>query len=113
MDEIEFRSAEHYIQYKNALLCGDSVKANQILRSDTALDAKKLSYNIENFNMQRWINEGYELCEVGVWAKFEQNPLLLDILKNTTPKIVAEASKDKLWGTGISIKDKDALNQTK
>ena len=46
-DGIEFRSAKHYIQYKKALLCGDSVTANQILRSETALEAKKLSYKIE------------------------------------------------------------------
>ena len=63
--------------------------------------------------MQRWIDEGYELCETGVHAKFEQNPLLPDMLKNTAPKILMEASKDKLWGTGIPIRDKDALNQSK
>ena len=40
MENIQFKSAEHYIQYKKALLFGDSITANQILKADTALDAK-------------------------------------------------------------------------
>ena len=33
IDGILYNSAEHYIQYQNSLLFGDSVMANQILRS--------------------------------------------------------------------------------
>ena len=32
------------------------------------------------------------------------------MLKMTTLKIIAEASNDKLWGTGIRLRDKDALD---
>ena len=36
-----FETAEHYIQYRKALLSSDSVMANRILQCKTALDAKK------------------------------------------------------------------------
>ena len=87
--------------------------ANQILKSATALEVKKLSYKIENFNKHQWIQEGYEICERGVGAKFEQNKLLLDMLKTTSPRMLAEASSDKVWGTGFPLRDKDALNSSK
>ena len=60
---LEFPTAEHYIQYQKALYFGDSVTANSILKSATALDAKRLSYKIDNFNKQQWIRDGYEICE--------------------------------------------------
>ena len=49
IDGVEFPSAEHYIQYQKSLFCGDSVTANQILKSESALEVKKLSYRIDNF----------------------------------------------------------------
>ena len=69
LDGLEFATAEHYIQYQKSLFFGDSVMANQILKSATALDAKKLSYKIENFDKHQWILEGYSICERGVRAK--------------------------------------------
>ena len=41
-----FNSSEQLIQYQKALMFGDSVIANEILRSDTALEAKKLGYKM-------------------------------------------------------------------
>ena len=60
---LDFPTAEHYIQYQKALYFGDSVTANSILQSATALDAKRLSYKIDNFNKQQWVRDGYEICE--------------------------------------------------
>ena len=109
---ILFKTAEHFIQYQKALLFGDSVTANQILRSDAAIDAKCLSYNINEFNRSQWINEGTELCVVGIREKFIQNTPLLEMLKTTAPKKITEASNDKLWGTGVKLRDKNALNMS-
>ena len=83
LDDLVFPTAEHYIQYQKALLFGDSVTANSILKSVTALDTKRLSYRIVNFNRQQWVRDRYEICERGVRAKFEQNELLMNMLKTT------------------------------
>ena len=113
VDGILFKSAEHYIQYQKSLIFGDSITVNQILRSQTPIEAKRLSYNIADFNVQRWMKEGYELCEKGIREKFIQNTPLLEMLKNTGSLILAEASKDKTWGTGIPLHDTDVLCTSK
>ena len=56
-----------------------------------------------------WRNEGYDICYEGIKHKFLQNDALLAQLKSTTPKILAEATPNRLWGTGISLRDKNVL----
>ena len=113
VDGILFKSAEHYIQYQKSLYFGDSITANQIIKSQTPIEAKRLSYNITNFNIQHWMKDGYVLCEKGVKEKFMQNKPLLEMLKNTGSLIIVEASKDKTWGTGIPLHDTEALCTSK
>ena len=43
---------------------------------------------------------------------FHQNPDLLNMLCTTKPLTIAEASVDKTWGTGVSIRDRNALSQS-
>ena len=45
--------------------------------------------------------------------EFLQNPSLLSMLKTTTPKILAEATQDRLWETGIKLRDTCALDTEK
>ena len=103
IDGIQSPSAEHYIQYNKALLFSNSVTANKILKCDMPIDAKRLSYNITDFNRWRWIKKGYEVCAKGIHEKFIQNQPLLEMLKGMGTKTIVEASIDKLWGTGILL----------
>ena len=109
----EFHSSEQWIQYQKALSFGDSYTANLILQSDSALDCKRLSYQIKGVDIEKWHNEGYDLCFDGVREKFVQNLPLLVLLKSTVPKILAEATLDRLWGTGITLRDTNNLNMGK
>ena len=76
---------------------GQKCPANQILQCETPQECKKLSYNI------KWINVGYEIRFDRIREKFLQNPPLLSMLKTTLPKILAEATPDRLLGTGIRL----------
>ena len=106
-------SSEQWIQYQKALAFGDSYTANLILQSESAIGCKQLSYKMKGVDNVKWHNEGYEPCFDGVREKFAQNELLLSLLKTTSPKIVAEATLDRLWGTGIALRDTCALNTDK
>ena len=55
---------------------------------------------------------GLEPVRPGIKAKFEQNPLLLQMLQTTHPKTIAEATYDNTWGTGIPLDSPDALIET-
>ena len=86
------------MQYQKALTFSDSFTANQILQFETPLECKKLSYNINGVDREKWMSVGYDLCFDGIREKFLQNPPLL---KTMSPKILAEAMTDHLWGTGL------------
>ena len=111
--EHQFHSTEQWIQYQKALLFGDSFTANQILATSTPYELKRLGYNVNGFDIGKWKNEGYDLCLEGIKAKFIQNPPLLNMLKSTEPKVIVESSLDKLWGTGVQLRDQHALNPEK
>ena len=109
IDDQIYHLSEQYIQYQKALAFGDSYVANKILKTDTAIECKRLSYQINGVDAECWRNEGYDICYEGIKQKFFQNDALLAQLKSTTPKILAEAMPDRLWGTGIGLHDKNAL----
>ena len=93
-----FHSSKQWVQYQKALTFGDSFTANQILQSETALECKKLSYNINGVDKEKWMNIGYELCFDGIREKFLQNPPLLSMLKTTTPKILGRGNHRPAMG---------------
>ena len=72
-----------------------------------------MGYQINGFDMTRWKSEGYGLCYDEIREKFVQNPTFLQMLKTTSPKILVEASTDKLWGTETLLRDNDALKPEK
>ena len=109
IDDQTYHSSEQYIQYQKALTFGDSYVTNKILKTDTAMECKCLSYQINGVDAECWKNEGYDICYEGIKQKFLQNEALLARLKSTTPKILAEAMPNRLWGTGIGLRDKNAL----
>ena len=89
---------------------GDSLTANQIFQCVDAFEAKRLGYRVTGFDMQQWKEEGYDLCIEGIRAKFHQNYYLMMILKSTGTKIIIEATRDHLGGTGIPLQDQKALD---
>ena len=113
IDGQTYHSSEQYIQYQKALTFGDSYVANKILNAQTAIECKRLSYQINGVDANRWHNDGYDICYEGVQQKFLQNDNLLSMLKTTAPKILVEATPDRLWGTGISLHDNSALDTCK
>ena len=110
IDGHRYHSAEQWIQYSKAMLFGDSSIANKILQTDNPQECKCLSYQINGVNNEKWRAEGFEICLKGVEAKFKQNKEIWSMLKMTEPKTLVEASNDRLWGTGISLKDTHVLD---
>ena len=87
----------------------DVLVANAILNADTPYEAKRLSYQINRVNNRDWHDHGHDICIKGVREIFTQNPDLLNMLKATAPLTIAEASNDRVWGTGIPLWDRNAL----
>ena len=113
LNGIKFNTVEHWIQYTKSKLLGDELTSVSILNCKTARDAKRLGYKIQGYDPKIWYEKGFDLCKPGIKAKFNLNPTLLKMLTTTSPKLLVEGSSDKIWGTGIPLKDTDALNREK
>ena len=113
IDGIEYHSSEQYIQMKAAEYFDDEVAKNRILTAEDAQDCKDIAHDINNYNRRAWGMVAESLCEPGITQKFIQNPDLLSTLMNTGNKTIAESSHDDIWGTGVHLGKKEALNKSK
>ena len=112
IDGQKFPTSKHYIQYSKAMMFGDTFTANAILKATAPYEVKKLGYQINGVNRDEWCKCGYEVCFTGVAEKFNQNPNLMSMLRATKGLTIAEALNDKLWGTGIPLRDRCVLSQS-
>ena len=109
----EFHSSEQFIQLKKAEYFKDEPAMTRILASTDAQDSKDIARDITNYNHKSWSEHAEELCYDGIKNKFMQNPRILNHLLETRDKTIIEACTDEVWGSGISLGDKNCLNATK
>ena len=64
---------------------------------------------MRGFNETTWKENCTEIAKRGIYAKFSQNPVIVERLISTE-KAIYEASVDRLWGTGIHLKSSQALD---
>ena len=84
-----------------------------ILATTNALDSKKEARNIRNYDQKQWEEMAKSMCYDGIKAKFVQNSWLKKLLLSTNDDTLAEATYDKLWGTGIPLHRKDCTDRSK
>lgn len=105
LDGITFNTAEQYMMYQKALLFEDTEIATQILKTNDPRKQKELGRKVKKFDMSYWNEHCLQLVFRGNHAKFSQNKRLYDMLMNTSPTILVEASPyDKIWGIGLDEK---------
>ena len=105
-----YHSSEQYIQHQKCLIFGDHETADSILKADTAIDCKNIGRDVKNFEPEKWKQNAKARCTPGILAKFEQNPLLSELLKSTGMKTIVESCRDKDWGTGVPLYNPNSLN---
>ena len=86
--------------------------AQKILDAETVIECKQLSQEIGNYGNQKWKEVAKDICYKGIYAKFQQNPNLRNILLCTGNLTLVESSYDSFWGTGIPLYREDSLNSS-
>ena len=107
-----YHSSKQFIQVKKAELFKDDKTKEQLLLSDTTLECKELGRNVSKYNEDVWKRNVKKMCYPGLLAKFKCNKRLADMLLSTGNSHLAEASYDKVWGTGVPLKDQACLNMS-
>ena len=112
-DGIQYHSSEQLIQHRKSQLFEDVTTEAAILATTNALDSKKEARNIRNYDQKQWEEMAKSMCYDGIKAKFVQNSWLKKLLLSTNDDTLAEATYDKLWGTGIPLHRKDCTDRSK
>lgn len=106
IDGINYKTSEHWMMWKKAMLFGDTDIANQVLKSSHPSEVKKLGRKVSNFVKETWEKECKDFVYQGNYAKFTQNSELLKVLMATEETELVEASPyDAIWGIGLTEED--------
>ncbi|NKY53389.1 NADAR family protein [Nocardia vermiculata] len=106
LDDVSFRTAEHYMMWKKAMLFEDSAAAERIVAAETPGEAKSLGRIVCGFDEKVWDERRYAIVVAANTAKFGQHERLRDFLVNTGERVLVEASPvDRIWGIGMTVDD--------
>ena len=97
----EFTTVEHYMMYRKAILFGDGVIADQILKAARPQEAKMLGRKVRGFNNAIWDNVKVGIVAQGLYAKMMANPEILAAalsLANKGLTFVEASPYDYIWG---------------
>lgn len=106
LNDCSFRTAEHYMMWRKAMLFGDEQTADRILAVSHPKQAKDLGRGIADFDESRWAQHRYDIVVAGNLAKFGQHADLRAFLLGTGERVLVEASPlDAVWGIGLAADD--------
>lgn len=111
VDDVQYKTAEHYMMAEKARLFGDEPIRGAILNAPSPAAAKALGRKVAGFDEAAWKTERWNIVTRGNTAKFGQHPELQAFLLHTGDRVLVEASPyDRIWGIGRSAKDAEVEN---
>jgi len=114
IDNIEYKSAEHYMMAEKARLFKDEEILQKILECKSPVAAKKLGRQVKNFKANLWDENRFEIVKKANLYKFSQNEQLKTFLLTTKSRVLVEASPvDAIWGIGLAEDHNNASNPKK
>jgi len=109
-----YPTSEHVFMRIKAEKFGDFEIAEKILEAKTPQDAKKLGRKVKNYDDVVWNECREQAMYDACFAKFSQNPKLLNMITETKDLIIVEASPfDRIWGIGLGVEDDNATDESK
>ena len=111
VDEILYKTAEHYMIAQKASLFGDCMSFYRIINAPSPAEAQAIGRKIKSFDECIWLDNAKRIVLEGNIAKFKQNPHALLVLKSTFgSRLVECCPEDSLWGIGMSVDEPGVEN---
>ncbi|MBK9983575.1 MAG: NADAR family protein [Saprospiraceae bacterium] len=111
VDNITYKTSEHWMMAHKALLFGDKVNFEKIINCNKPGEAKELGRQVSGYDDRVWQENKFEIVKLGNIHKFNQHPPNAEYLLKTDDRILVEASPvDTIWGIGLSQDSKDIDN---
>jgi hypothetical protein len=113
IDNITYKTAEHYMMAEKARLFEDDERLAEILKVHHPMEAKQVGRQVLGFQPEIWDEHKYEIVKKANYHKFSQHKELKAFLLNTKERIIVEASpRDRIWGIGMSKNNEKSNNPT-
>lgn len=106
-------TSEHYFMYLKAIYFNDVETAEEILKSKTPRDAKKLGRKVKNFSEELWRNERENAMLTALRLKFQQSSKFRKIIvaaKKSNLEFAEASPHDSIWGIGMGEDHPNLLN---
>lgn len=111
VDDIEFATMEQFLAHSRARFADDQTLMDRALDSSDPAEAKRVLNLLHGAPGQiYWEAERHDILISGLLAKFRQNNNLKDYLISSEDRQLGEASRNKIWGIGLTLADKGRLN---
>lgn len=102
---------EQYIAYNRAQFANRPDLAERTRATDDPVEAKKVLNLLRGASGQdEWEKERKDILFKGLLAKFSQSTELRSYLLSSEDRMLGEASRNQVWGIGMSLADKSRLN---
>lgn len=108
-----FACVEQYLAVCRAQLAGDELSARNAMESQDPADHKVILNSLRSNQPRVWRERAEEYILQATRAKFGQNERLADFLIETHPLQLGEASKNQMWGIGLSLDSTEVLDSSK
>ena len=102
VDNLVLNSVEHGYQYYQATAAGMNDLADEIMRAPHAGKAKGLSKRIPSEFRENWEKTNTNKMRELIAAKLAQVPDFESVLLESADCVLAEATPDKFWASGLS-----------
>lgn len=106
-----YNCCEQYMMANKALLFEDFEMSERIMNEMNPREQQLLGREVRNYDQGIWDLNKEEIVCSGNLLKFSQHDDLRLRLIRTYPKILAEASSDKIWGVGLFASDDRILDE--
>lgn len=104
LNDLPFTCMEQYLAWNRAALAEDQALISKALSKADPIVYKGILNDLRNNKPEEWKQQVDSIALLGLKAKFQQNPALAHFLCSSHPKLLGEASPNKVWGIGFTFR---------
>lgn len=110
---MSFTCIEQYLALAKASMAKNETLAKKAMDSKEPSEHKAILNQLRHEVQETWAEQAPQIILPAKRAKFQQNEHLAKFLKDSHPLAIGEASRDSLWGVGMSLEHTGVLDTTK
>lgn len=111
VDNRSFSTIEQYLAFSRANIVERRDLAERAMASQDPVEAKRVLHLLrEEPRQENWESQRRDILFTGLLAKFSQSDDLANYLLSSCDRTLGEASKNRVWGIGMTLSDRAKLN---